>query len=109
MTSSSSNHVEAVYLFVVSSVGIALNLALCVCLVLCPRLRDNSSPNAFVLHGIAIDVLRCLYCVPFALGLQHREPPVLCQLLGGSYVILVTASVFNTLAAICCEAYAFSR
>ena len=100
------NNKEVVYLFMISSVGILLNGLVCALLMICPGLRRTT--NAFIIHGTILDILRCLYCIPFGISIQQSVAPALCNVLGGTYVMLVTAGMFNMLAAICCEAYTFT-
>ena len=47
-------------------------------------------------------------CISLQSSLQDVAPGF-CAALGGSYVVIVTASGFNIVAMICCEAYAFSE
>ena len=98
---------EASYLFIVATLGFCFNLAVIVCIVTCKHLRRMTS--AFIVHGCALDMLKCLYCVPFATSLLKNMAPTFCTVLGGSYVVVVTASGFNIVAMICCEAYTFSE
>ncbi|KAK2149464.1 hypothetical protein LSH36_451g02065 [Paralvinella palmiformis] len=54
-------------------------------------------------------MIKCIYCVPFATSLLQNMAPSFCTMLGGSYVLIVTASGFNIVAMVCCEAYTFSE
>lgn len=98
---------EATFLFVVAGGGFFFNLVVIICIVSCKHLRRMTS--AFIVHGCALDMLKCLYCVPFATSLLKDMAPNFCTVLGGSYVVIVTASGFNIVAMICCEAYTFSE
>ena len=98
---------EAVFLFTVSVLGVLFNLFVVGCLLGLRSLRRMTS--AFLLHSCLLDLLKCLYCVPFAMSLLQDVAPSFCTTLGGSYVIIVTASGFNIVAMICCEAYTFSE
>ena len=98
---------EALYLFIIAAVGLFLNLVVILCILLCKALRKMTS--AFIVHGCVLDIIKCGYCVPFAQSLLRDVAPSFCTVLGGSYVVVVTASGFNIVAMICCEAYTFSE
>lgn len=103
----SENINEAMYLFIISAAGLLLNLCVILCIVICKNLRKLTS--AFIVHGCILDIIKCGYCVPFAQSLLKDVAPSFCTILGGSYVLVVTASGFNIVAMICCEAYTFSE
>ena len=103
----SDNVNEALYLFVAATIGFFLNLVVICCIVTCRHLRRMTS--AFILHGCLLDVIKCVYCVPFATSLLHDVKPSFCTALGGYYDVIVTATGFNIVATICCEAYTFSE
>jgi len=67
----------------------------------------RSVSSIFVLHGCLLDAVKCLYSVPFATSLLRRGPPNSCAVLGGSFVLLVTASAVNIVATVCSETYSF--
>lgn len=96
---------EAIFLLIIAGGGVLFNTTVILCLCLCRNLRRASS--AFVLHGCVLDAFKSVYCVPFALSLLYSVAPGWCNALGGSYVIIVTASGFNIVAMICSEAYNF--
>ena len=98
---------EALYLFIVAALGFFFNVCVITCILTCKTLRKMTS--AFIIHGCLLDMIKCLYCIPFATSLLRNIPPNYCTLLGGSYVVIVTASGFNIVAMICCEAYSFSE
>lgn len=103
----SENVNEALYLFITAASGLFLNLAVIACIITCKPLRKMTS--AFIVHGCVLDIIKCGYCVPFAQSLLRDVAPSFCTILGGSYVVVVTASGFNIVAMICCEAYTFSE
>lgn len=103
----SENVNEALYLFIISATGLLLNLGVILCIIICKNLRKLTS--AFIVHGCVLDIIKCAYCVPFAQSLLKDVAPTFCTILGGSYVLIVTASGFNMVAMICCEAYTFSE
>ena len=103
----SENVNEALYLFVIAAVGLTLNLCVIGCILSRKKLRKMTS--AFIIHECLLDVIKSAYCVPFAWSLLRDVAPTFCTVLGGSYVVVVTASGFNIVAMICCEAYTFSE
>jgi len=96
---------EAMFLLITAAVGFFLNAIVIACLVPVRSLRTVS--NVFVLHGSVLDAVKCLYSVPFATSLLRQVPPNSCAVLGGSFVLLVTASAVNIVATVCSEAYSF--
>lgn len=104
---STENINEALFLFVTASFGFFFNAVVIVCILTTKTLRKMTS--SFIVHGCTLDAVKCLYCVPFATSLLRDVAPGFCAVLGGSYVVIVTASGFNIVAMICCEAYAFSE
>ncbi|CAD5125284.1 unnamed protein product [Dimorphilus gyrociliatus] len=103
--SSNANVDEAYYLFSAAALGLVLNAAVLACLLAKRQLRRMTS--AFVMHNCLLDLIKSAYCVPFAHSLLKDVAPSFCTALGGSYVVIVTASGFNMVAMICCEAYTF--
>ncbi|ESO10252.1 hypothetical protein HELRODRAFT_185325 [Helobdella robusta] len=104
---SQENYNEAVFLLCIASIGLISNIVVVICVLINRNLRKSAS--AFVIHGCILDAVRCLYCVPFAVSLLWDMAPGFCAALGGSYVVVVTASGFNIVAMVCCEAYVFSE
>ena len=98
---------EALYLFITAALGFFFNLVVICCILGCKSLRRMTS--AFIIHGCVLDMIKCIYCVPFATSLLQNMAPSFCTMLGGSYVLIVTASGFNIVAMVCCEAYTFSE
>jgi len=97
--------IEAMFLLITATVGFFLNVIVIACLISVRSLRTISS--VFLLHGCLLDAIKCLYSVPFATSLLRQGPPSSCAVLGGSFVLLVTASALNIVATICGEAYSF--
>jgi len=97
--------IEAMFLLSAASVGFVLNMGVITCLITVRARRTVGS--IFVIHGCLLDAIKCLYSVPFATSLLRRGPPDSCAVLGGSFVLLVTASAVNILATVCSEAYSF--
>jgi len=97
--------IEAMFLLGTAAVGFFLNIVVIACVVTVRSRRTISS--VFVVHGCLLDAIKCLYSIPFATSLLRRGPPHSCAVLGGSFVLLVTASAVNILATVCSEAYSF--
>lgn len=98
---------EALYLFLIAGVGFFGNLLVISSIATSRTLRRMTS--AFIIHCCVLDMIKSIYCVPFATSLLQPGAPSYCSVLGGSYVVIVTASGFNIVAMICCEAYSFSE
>ena len=98
---------EALYLYILAATGFMLNLTVVACIIMYKPLRRMT--NAFIIHECVLDMVKCMYCVPFATSLLRDIAPSFCTVLGGSYVVIVTASGFNIVAMVCCEAYTFSE
>ena len=97
--------IEAMFLLITAAIGFFLNIIVIASVVSMRSRRTISS--VFVLHGCLLDAVKCLYSVPFATSLLRRGPPHSCAVLGGSFVLLVTASAVNIVATVCSEAYSF--
>ena len=98
---------EAYYLFLMATSGIFFNgIVILMCFA---RKCLRKLTSAFIIHGSVLDMIKCAYCIPFAMSILTHKPPDFCQLLGGSYVILISASVFNLVAMVCTEAYVFGE
>ena len=103
-----TNWDESVFLFCAASLGLALNLCVIVRIMIRSDIR-KSIGGAFVIHSCLLDTVKCLFCFPFAVSLLLDQEPSHCTLLGGAFVLVVTASGFNIVAMVCCEAYRFSE
>ena len=73
---------EALFLFITAGLGLLLNVVVISCILISRRQRRVT--NAFVVHGCALDALKCAYCVPFATSLLRDVAPGFCAVLGGS-------------------------
>jgi len=73
---------EALFLFITAGLGLVLNVAVITCLMASRRQRRVT--NSFVVHGCALDAIKCAYCVPFASSLLRDVAPGFCAVLGGS-------------------------
>jgi len=73
---------EALFLFITAGLGLVLNVTVIACIVASRRQRRVT--NSFVVHGCALDAIKCAYCVPFATSLLRDVAPGFCAVLGGS-------------------------
>jgi len=89
---STENINEALFLLISASVGFICNVLVVVCVVTSRSMHKMT--NAFVVHGCALDAIKCLYCVPFATSLLRHVAPGFCAALGGSYVVIVTVGAW---------------
>lgn len=99
---------EALFLYIMAAVGCFFNAVVFISIIAVKSLRRTSS-SAFVLHGSVLDLVRCVYCVPFATSILRDAAPESCSTLGSSYILIVTASGFNIVAMVCGEAFSFSE
>lgn len=99
---------EALFLYIMAAVGCFFNAVVFISIIAVKSLRRTSS-SAFVLHGSVLDLVRCVYCVPFATSILRDAAPESCSTLGSSYILVVTASGFNIVAMVCGEAFSFSE
>jgi len=72
---------EATFLFITAGLGLALNVVVITCIVVSRRQRRVT--NSFVIHGCALDAIKCAYCIPFATSLLRDVAPGFCAVLGG--------------------------
>ncbi|CAC5413457.1 HTR4 [Mytilus coruscus] len=100
-------HQEAYYLYFVAVLGILLNLVVVLFVFIRQTLRKMTS--AFLIHACFLDCLKAAYCIPIANNLVTQKKPADCDFFGATYVLIVTASVFNMLAMVCTEAYTFGE
>ena len=64
--------------------------------------------NIFLLHHCIINLMQSLLCLPFVISLLTNSANLEgCEILGGAYVTLVTASIISIAAMIIAEAYYF--
>jgi len=72
---------EALFLFITAGLGLVLNVSVIACIMVSRRQRRVT--NSFVIHGCALDAVKCAYCVPFATSLLRDVAPGFCAVLGG--------------------------
>jgi len=82
---------EALFLFITAGLGLVLNAAV-IASILASR-RQRRVTNSFVLHGCALDAIKCAYCVPFATSLLRDVAPGFCAVLGGSVSASINCAV----------------
>ncbi len=64
--------------------------------------------NMFLLHHCFINFVQCILFIPFILALLNESRMLKgCEIIGGMYVTMVTATVLNIAAMTACEAYRF--
>ncbi|XP_060075076.1 protein trapped in endoderm-1-like [Ylistrum balloti] len=102
-------HQEAYYLYFVAVVGLLLNLLVVIFVFVRRSMRKLTS--AFLIHASFLDFLKAAYCIPIANNLVTQLKPMKsdCNFFGATYVLIITASVFNMLAMVCTEAYTFGE
>ena len=92
----STAHVEGGVLLTVAVVGGIGNLILFSTTTACSKFQNTSS--AFLSHHCFLDMVKSLYCVPFALALLLELDIPHCNVFGASYIFLMTLSAYNLLA-----------
>ncbi|XP_074643984.1 uncharacterized protein LOC141900837 [Tubulanus polymorphus] len=97
---------EAFYLFIMSATGIFLNLI--IILICAIKSSMQRMTSAFLIHGCILDIVKCAYCIPFGMSILTHEPPEFCKFIGGSYIIVISAYIFNMICMVCSEAYNFA-
>lgn len=100
-------HQEAYYLYFVAVVGLILNLLVVIFVFVRRSMRKLTS--AFLIHASFLDFLKAAYCIPIGNNLVTQRKPSDCDFFGATYVLIITASVFNMLAMVCTEAYTFGE
>lgn len=100
-------HQEAYYLYFIAVAGLLLNLLVVVFVFVRRTMRKLTS--AFLIHASFLDFLKAAYCIPIANNLVTQRKPSDCDFFGATFVLIITASVFNMLAMVCTEAYTFGE
>ncbi|KAJ8313004.1 hypothetical protein KUTeg_010377 [Tegillarca granosa] len=106
-STTSTYHQEAIYLYFVAITGLLLNLLVVIFLLVRRSMRKLTS--AFFIHACFLDFLKAAYCIPIANNLITQQKPSDCEFFGKTYVLIITASVFNMVAMVCTEAYTFGE
>ncbi|OWF48257.1 hypothetical protein KP79_PYT07362 [Mizuhopecten yessoensis] len=91
--------------------GIALfctigNLGAMTMIIFNPRYRKTSM--AILCHHCFLDLLKSLYCFPYAYSLWTSIEIPYCSFIGSSYVFIMTTSAYNMLALVVNEEYELS-
>ena len=100
-------HQEAHYLYFIAVLGILLNILIVIFLFIRRAMRKLTS--AFLIHACFLDGLKSAYCIPIAYNLISQKKPSDCDFFGATYVLIITASIFNLVAMVCTEAYTFGE
>ncbi|KAK3085114.1 hypothetical protein FSP39_024658 [Pinctada imbricata] len=106
-TSNDTFNQEAYYLYFIAVLGILLNILVVIFLFIRRSMRKLTS--AFLIHACFLDGLKSAYCIPIAYNLISQKKPSDCDFFGATYVLIVTASIFNLVAMVCTEAYTFGE
>lgn len=94
---------EGALLFVVALVGGLGNIFVMVVTLVCPTFRHMSS--AFLFHHCLLDAIKSGFCIPFGYSLLLSSNIPHCDVLGASYILLMTVSAYNLLALLINEEY----
>nr|BAI44328.1 4656HH [Dugesia japonica] len=96
-------NLEVAILYSIAALGIILNFVQTLCILIEKEIRNLLS--AFLIHGAIINAVLASYCVVFALSLHDKSFQNLCKYLGSSYIVIMTANIFNLIAIIASEVY----
>lgn len=102
-----NNEVDAIVLFTLAATGFLANFVMVAAILGQRRLRRMTS--AFIVHGCILNVANCAYCIPFGISLTSKALVSVCNTLGSSFIVLMTSTMFNLVAIVCCEVYMFSE
>lgn len=94
---------EVTILYSIAALGIILNFVQTLCILIEKEIRNLLS--AFLIHGAIINAVLASYCIVFALSLHDKSFQNLCKYLGSSYIVIMTANIFNLIAIIASEVY----
>ena len=98
--------IDAIVLCIITGLGLFGNLTMIISILLRKSLRKVG--NMFLLHHCLINFVQCSLFVPFILALLNESTTLRgCELLGGTFVTMVTAAVLNIAAMTASEAYRF--
>ena len=97
---------DAIVLCLLTSLGIFGNLLTIISILTRKYLRKVI--NMFLMHHCFINLTQCLLFIPFIIALLNEAQTLKgCEILGGTFVTMVTANVLNIAAMTACEAYRF--
>lgn len=101
-----SDITDAVLLCIMTGLGLFGNLLMIISIIGRRSLRKII--NMFLLHHCFINFVQCLLYIPFILALLNDTQLLRgCEIIGGMFVTMVTATVLNIAAMTACEAYRF--
>ncbi|KAK3097135.1 hypothetical protein FSP39_006681 [Pinctada imbricata] len=96
-------YAEAIVLLTVGFISSSGNFVSLIAVILYSRLRCTSM--AILCHHCFLDLSKSLYCFPFGLDLLGYRKTDYCNLIGSTYVFLMTTSAYNFLALVVHEEY----
>ena len=97
---------DGIFLCVLTGLGLFGNLFVIGSILIRKPLRKVG--NMFLLHHCFINLIQCLLFIPFIMALLNEEHMLKgCEILGGTFVTIVTATVLNIAAMTASEAYRF--
>lgn len=102
----SSEILDGVFLCILTGLGLFGNLFVIGSILIRKSLRKVG--NMFLLHHCFINLIQCLLFIPFIMALLNEQRMLKgCEILGGTFVTIVTATVLNIAAMTASEAYRF--
>ncbi|ESP03978.1 hypothetical protein LOTGIDRAFT_156580 [Lottia gigantea] len=94
---------EGAILFMVAIIAGFGNLCIVGAIMTIKKFRKTSS--AFLCHHCILDFLKSLFCIPFGYSLLMDTDIQECNIVGASYIFLMTVSAYNLLALLMNEEY----
>lgn len=97
---------DAIVLSIITIIGLVANGFTMIKILTKNSLRKVT--NMFLLHHCAINFLQSTLCIPFIIALLTNSKKLKgCEIFGGAFVTMVTASILNIAAMVAAEAYQF--
>ena len=97
------NVIEVSILFAVTALGCLGNGVAIAMIVICKRFRKSST--AFICHQCVLDLVKGFYSFLYGYHLLYNLEVPTCNLVGVSYLLLVTVSAYNLIAIVVNEEY----
>ena len=97
------NVIEVSILFAVTAIGCLGNCVAIAMIVICKKFRKSST--AFICHQCLLDLGKGFYSFLYGYHLLYGLKVPICNLVGVSYLLLVTVSAYNLIAIVVNEEY----
>ena len=98
------NHTTEAFVIVTSGLICTIGNFSCILLIVCHR-RFRKTTVVILCHHCCLDLMKSLYCFPYGYSLMTSLPAPYCNLIGSSYVFIVTTSAYNMMALVVNQDY----